>query len=324
MGKVPDEVKDMLEIPAPDVSETDKLLLEKGFTAEELMDLGDEEKAGLLMGDEDEEPEEELQVSAEELEKIAAEGPGPVIETEKPPVVEEPIVEAPAVLSDEDLLKYRPVVTAAELTAIADVPEELEAKLTALDAKYDAGDLTMAQYNRERDKVNREIWDVQNTAKETQREAVSWQKTQGQFFRNRPEYLIVEGATPEEAERREIMYGAFRQKADALTAKQAETGMSDMEILVNADKAVKRIFNIKPAEAAPVVVAPEKKPPAKLPDIVTLGDLPAAAPTSLDSDPFAALDKLTGEAYEAALERLTDQQRRIYEDGASKPSRRTV
>jgi hypothetical protein len=321
MGKVPDEVKDMMEIPVPDVSETDKLLLEKGFTAEELMDLGDEEKAGLLMGDEDDEPvEDEPQVSAEELAKIAAEAP--VVESPAL-AVEEPVFESPAVLSDEDLLKYRPVVTAAELTAIADVPEELDAKLTALDAKYDAGDLTMAQYNRERDKVNREIWDVQNTAKETQREAVSWQKTQGQFFRNRPEYLIVEGATPEEAERREIMYGAFRQKADALTAKQAETGMSDMEILVAADKAVKRIFNIKPAEAAPVV-APEKKPPAKLPDIVTLGDLPAAAPTSLDSDPFAALDKLTGEAYEAALERLTDQQRRIYEDGASKPSRRTV
>ena len=318
MGKVPDEVKDKLEMPEPDASETDKLLLEKGFTAEDLEGLGDEEKAGLLLEDEDDETVVEAPaVSTEDLTAIAA--------TETEVKAEEPVVETPAVVPDEDLLKFRPVVAASELPAISDIPDELEAKLTELDTKYDAGDLTLPQYNRERDKVNRDIWEAQNVSRDAAREALSWSKTQNHFFRNRPEYLIVEGATPEEAERREIMYGAFRQKADALTAKQAETGMSDMEILVNADKAVKRVFGVK-KDSTPAAPAkpPERKPGAKLPDIVTLGDIPAAAPTGLETDPYAALDNLTGEAYEAALEKLTDEQRKRYEDGASKPSRRMV
>jgi len=66
------------------------------------------------------------------------------------------------------------------------------------------------------------------------------------------------------------------------------------------------------------------KPPAPLPDHVTLGDIPAAGAEDVGDDPYSALDKLSGEAYEAALERLTPQQKDAYEAGASRPARRRV
>ena len=64
----------------------------------------------------------------------------------------------------------------------------------------------------------------------------------------------------------------------------------------------------KPEEKKP----DEKKPAAALPDHKTLSDVPAAGKNGAEDDAFAQLDKLSGEAYEAALERLSPEVRDAY------------
>lgn len=56
----------------------------------------------------------------------------------------------------------------------------------------------------------------------------------------------------------------------------------------------------------------DPKPDARIPDLKTLAGLPQADSESVSGDPFAKLDSLQGEEYEAALERLTPAQRDAY------------
>ena len=327
--------------------ETDKLLADLGHTAEELADLSEEEKEGLLMKDEDEEVGEEegsdtkaaLEAIAKEAEtveeKTAREATEAAALAAQGKTAEELASEAAkpegssAAVPDEELLKFRPVIAPAELPATDAVPEALATKLTDLDEKYDAGDIDMKGYMAERDKVNREIYRAQEGAVKQARETLEWQKTQKFFFQNRQEYLRLPTVTDtKELIRRDVLFGALGKMVESITNDPTKAHLTDIQILIEADKAVKDAFGIKPAAAGPgkekVIDIAKGKPPAPLPDHVTLGDIPAAGAEDVGDDPYSALDKLSGEAYEAALERLTPQQKDAYEAGASRPARRRV
>ncbi len=332
------------DLPSGDaeVSETDKLLIEAGYSEDDLADLSDEEKSGLLIKDDDEEGDKGDDIDKGTLKDIAGEE-----ETDEARIAREAVELAAAgggektaeqiaadaatlsVIPDEELAKFRPVVKPEEVPEVDTVPPELDQKLTALEEKYDAGDIDLKEFSRERDTINRQIWRAQDKLSTEAREAKEWEKTQAYFFRNRNEYLIMKGETytPQEQIKRTAIYGALGKTVEAIMADPSKSHLTDMQILLEADRQVKEAFGItKPAAvatkkgAAPII----NKPKAALPNIVTLSDVPAAGRNSVDGDPFSALDHLSGEAYEDALERLTDAQRKAYEDGASRPSRRRV
>lgn len=222
--------------------------------------------------------------------------------------------EATEVASDEELLSFRPVVSDADLPMPDTVPPEIQAKLEALDSKYDAGDIPLPEYNKERDALNRQVFAANVQTRDAARSQKTWDLEQAAFLRARPEYL-EKGADGKFTEKSELLYGAFGKAVNRIGADPKFANAHGMALLVAADKAVRSTFRMpapgKKATPAAAQKKDEGKPPTPPPNVQTLGKVPTAAPNSTD-DGFAAIDKLTGEAYEAALERMTQEQRDAY------------
>lgn len=219
-------------------------------------------------------------------------------------------------VSDDALLAYRPVVTAAELKHDEVIPDDLQTKLDELKTKYDAGDIAIHEYSDQRDAINRQIFKHNSELEQAAREDLVWKKEQLHFLKARPEYLPGEKATSAEKIKANAMYGALSEMVKTLAADETLSGLTGMQLLVRADAEVKKVFGL--ASAKPIPVKPDEKrdadpgkPPAARPDHKTLTDVPAAGVN--DNDAFAQLDKLTGEPYEAALERLDPAVREAYE-----------
>ena len=323
--KKPDEEKKPDEIVIPDL---EKEKPPEGYTEEEWSDLSDEEKEGILSKDEDEEPEKkEDELSEEQLKAIAKEGEeeepkkpdeeGAPKEKEGEEKEEEEEAKRP---SDEELLSFRPRIDRTQLPQPSEeiVPDELQGKLDDLQKKFDDGEIQMAAFIVERDKINRQIVrhnsNLYESAKEATTIELTWKSEQQAFFKARPEYEFAKEGSP----KGKALYGALNQVVKDLDADPENAGLSGMAILVKADKIVKKAFGItekeKPKETPKdKPKEKDKKPPAKLPDEnKSLSDVPEAQRNSTDG-PWAALDKLSGEAYERALEKLTPEQRNRYE-----------
>lgn len=328
------------EAPAPDSTPPE------GYTAEEWEGLSETERAGIKDSIDNPEVGGEDEITSPEIdEKTLATIAGkeekppekPVDGAPKPPepaapkaegtVVPDPAAAAPpakppegakeevVVVSDEDLLAFRPVVSDADLPMPDTVPTEIQAKLDALDTKYDAGDVELKDYNKERDALNRQVFSANVQVRDAARAQKTWDLEQGAFLRARPEYL-EKGEDGKFTEKSELLYGAFGKAVNRIGSDPKYANASGMTLLVAADKAVRTAFGLPShgKKAVPATVPANKddgKPPAPLPDVKTLGKVPAAAPNSTD-DGFAAIDKLTGEDYEAALERMTQEQRDAY------------
>jgi hypothetical protein len=317
-------------------SETDKLLAEEGYTEDELSDLSQEEKDAILDGiqnpetDEDEEgaviDEDSLKAIAGDEEEEPEEKPAEKAAKEAP-VEDVEAEEEVALPTDSELLAYRPSVTDAdikvELPGLDVVPEEIQKQFDELADKFESGDLSRAEYDKGRDDLNRKVFGDNLAARDKAKAAavpdIIWEKEQVQFFAARPGY----GG---EDLKSKALLGALSETVKTLSSDPKNAKWTGMQLLIEADKQVKEIFGrAKPASAAASgkkveTVKKDGKPPANIPDIVTLGDLPAASSEDVGDDPFAAIDNLSGAAYEAALERMTPAQREAYEAGASKPT----
>jgi len=105
----------------------------------------------------------------------------------------------------------------------------------------------------------------------------------------------------------------LKENINALNDDPKYSGLGGMELLIAADKMTREALGISESPKPLKKEEKEKKPPAKIPDHKTLSDIPPAAPNAVSSA-FAQLDKLHGAAYEAALERLTEDQRARYLD----------
>ncbi len=290
-----------------------------GYKPEEWNALAPEEQAGIL--DEIQNPEiggpedlDEEEIDDGTLAAIAAEGEKPV----EPPVVEvapaapaepAPVAPvAPTIASDDELLAFRAVVPDSELPEIDTVPVELQTKLDELDEKYNAGDLQLSEYNRDRDKINRQVVMQNIQAKEAEKVNKAWEKEQMFFLQNRPEYLdnkTIKG---------QAFFGAFQGAVRMLGKDPKNSHWSGMKLLIEADKAVKEAFGIGKPEVVVPAVKPNPaplKPPAPLPTHQTLAQVPNAAPNAVE-DAFAQIDKLSGQNYEDALSRMNPAQREAY------------
>ena len=205
--------------------------------------------------------------------------------------------------------------------------EEIEAKMTALDTKFEDGDITLAAYNKERaeyvesltemkmfDKINAQ---VQKAAAEK-----GWKDAQADFFRSNPEYS---------AER--IKNVAFVDAVNRLLATDESKKMTDAQIFEAAKKECDAVFHpdgppkaddgnvvsieekrkaIEAAEEKRKAIEAAKKAEAERAAAVkTLAKVPVSEGNQGD-DKYDAIDKLTGEAYENAVAKMSDAERAIY------------
>jgi hypothetical protein len=205
--------------------------------------------------------------------------------------------------------------------------EEIEAKMTALDTKFEDGDITLAAYNRERaeyvesltemkmfDKINAQ---VQKAAAEK-----GWKDAQADFFSSNPEYS---------AER--IKNVAFVDAVNRLLATDESKNMTDTQIFEDAKKECDAVFHpggphkaddgnvVSIEEKRTVIEAAEEKRKAieaakkveaeRAAGVKTLAKVPVSEGNQGD-DKYDAIDKLTGEAYENAVAKMSDTERAIY------------
>lgn len=204
--------------------------------------------------------------------------------------------------------------------------EEIEAKMTALDTKFEDGDITLAAYNKERaeyvesltemkmfDKINAQ---VQKAAAEK-----GWKDAQADFFRGNPEYS---------AER--IKNVAFVDAVNRLLATDESKKMTDAQIFEAAKKECDAVFHpggppkaedgnaasieekCTAAEAAEekrtAIEAAKKAEADRAAAVKTLANVPVSEGNQ--DDKYDAIDKLTGEAYENAVAKMSDAERAIY------------
>jgi len=322
------------------VADNDKLLLKAGFTADEIADLSDEEKEGLLSDREKvNNPEAEETVVAKPVDDLSKEQLAEIVGEEKPaeavPVAEKPAgEEQPTVIvvTDEELLSYRPVIDETKLPQAPEekISSEMQNKLDEIDKKYediekrfDDGDITKAEASKERreadkerDSINRQIMRENVGEYEIKKSAakfnLTWAAEQVTFFKARAEYKIGEGSTPKSR----ALFGALNSMVKEITADPANNGLSGIAVLVKADKLVRESFGLPtPGKAKKAEEVVDKKPPAEIPDEKTLADLPASMPNDTGNW-MTALDKLSGEPLEKALAALTPSQRERYRTGA--------
>ena len=204
--------------------------------------------------------------------------------------------------------------------------EEIEAKMTALDTKFEDGDITLAAYNKERaeyvesltemkmfDKINAQ---VQKAAAEK-----GWKDAQSDFFRINPEYSVER-----------IKNVAFVDAVNRLLATDESKQMTDAQIFEAAKKECDAVFHpnerVKPDESnervkpddsnvssldekRKAVEAAKKVEADRAAGVKTLANVPVSEGNHGD-DKYDVIDKLTGEAYENAVAKMSDTERAIY------------
>jgi hypothetical protein len=204
--------------------------------------------------------------------------------------------------------------------------EEIEAKMSALDTKFEDGDITLAAYNKERAEYVESLTEMKMFDKinaQVQKAAVEkgWKDAQSDFFRSNPEYS---------AER--IKNVSFVDAVNRLLATDESKKMTDAQIFEAAKKECDAVFHpnerVKPDESNEVVKpdesnvssleekrkaveAAKKAEAERAAGVKTLAKVPVSEGNQGD-DKYDAIDKLTGEAYENAVAKMSDAERAIY------------
>ena len=335
-----------LEVPQSDADKT--LLPPEGYTSEEWTGLSDTEKQGIIdsienpevseitdgsdidtaalakIADESAKPDETPPDDKKPDDAAAKKDDEPPAEAKKP---DEAVPKDENLVSDEDLLSYRPVVKDEELELGERViPEALKQKRAELKTKFDDGDIDNDAYQDGRDAINIEILEYNQKLRSEKVAEKVWEKEQKYFLQNKPEYLRLKDDNEDVLSNKEILFGALNQMVSKISSDPKLAHLNGMQIMIRADKALSKVKEslglaksavAKPAEQKK---ADDKKPSAKddlkNADVKTLTDLPTAGSGNID-DAFAQLDKMTGKAYEEALERLPEKVRAAYESRAS-------
>lgn len=178
-----------------------------------------------------------------------------------------------------------------------DIAEAFKDQLNVLQAKFDDGDITMAELLDARDKINRDIYnaEVEEGAKVAAKE--KWQGIQDAFFGANKIYL-----------QDEQRYEDLNVCVKAIAASPAGSGLTDAQVLAKA-KAMEETMNgvVNPVVTPPADPGKGVPPKSPAPTNANLGDIPAAAPNETGKvNEFAYMDKLSGTAYEDALEKMPE------------------
>lgn len=210
--------------------------------------------------------------------------------------------------ADED--EVAPVYTAQQ-------PEDVETKLTELNAKkeelaskFDDGDITAKDYQKQLDALNkqereieREVFKAQLAQEmEQQRQKNEWARDVKDFLGEHPEYS-----------KSKVLYGTLDNLVKEIARDPSNVSLSGSEILAKAHEQIQEalgVFGVKQESAAKPA---GKKPKAAVPP--TLGRVPAAEGTETSGGKFAILDRLADTdpvRYEAELAKLSDAEMERY------------
>lgn len=251
------------------------------------------------------------------------------VDPDLPPVVEPDAVPAvpEAEAAPEPEAKPEPAKQeAAPVHApilIVQAPEDAQAKLAEIAAKrdeafqkFDDGEITNAQYNKQLNELNDQQLDIKlqverasmAAAMEEQRIQNEWVADCNKFVRDHPEYK--HGGEKYNQDRFNLLNEIIRD----MTKMPENFGIANEVALDKAHKRVMNVYGDSPAEVVQaktpgkVVQHNIPKPPAP----PTLGNLPAASMNDDTGGEFASLERLgrSGDvdAYEAALEKLSEAQ----------------
>lgn len=198
----------------------------------------------------------------------------------------------------------------------AELPADIEAKRTALDTqedelvnKFDEGDITFAEYNKELRSLNRERADLDRAelkaelAQEAQQSQVeqTWQTTANTFVAEHP--LISKNETT---------WSSFDAIVRRVTAETMQKG--EQPSRRDLEKAYKQwTEDLGIADVGIQKPQPKHKKQNIVPP--NLGKVPAATANDTDDGKFAHLDRLAESdplAFEAALAKMSDAQRDEY------------
>lgn len=189
---------------------------------------------------------------------------------------------------------------------------DYETKLAAIVSQRDEltkqleeGDIDLATYiskdralgTAETDLRTDKIY-ADNKEKELLKEvADKWQWQQEQFFESPSNKIYGEN---------NMLFAAFNAKTMELAAKPENEGKSGTWFLKEADREVRKLFNIsKDASGKDNIVDINKNRKPDLSNIPkTLGTLPAADSTETGDNEFSYLDNLTGMEYEQAIAQI--------------------
>lgn len=213
--------------------------------------------------------------------------------------VEEPKVEAK---DDEPEPKQDDVLAADPAPSALD---KLEAELADVKKQFDDGDISIDEYIDAKSALDRKIVKAELKAELAQEAASkSWEQSQSDFL-GQHDYL-----------RDEVIYGAFATQVNKMLADPKSASMTDEALLAAAKAKVDAALGRKPGDSEPSKKdeSPIRKAKKDAADTsrmpVTLQGIPAAAPADdVDGNRFAYLDRLSGEAFEAAISKLSDDDR---------------
>lgn len=292
------------------------------YTEEELAGLTDEEREALLEDDEelDEQENQELgedggDVDSEDDTELDADDSGAEHGDDDDGAVADADAGEQADAADED--EGAPVYTAQQ-------PEDVETKLTELNAKkeelaskFDDGDITAKDYQKQLDALNkqereieREVFKAQLAQEmEQQRQKNEWARDVKDFLGKHPEYS-----------KSKVLYGTLDNLVKEIARDPSNVSLSGSEILAKAHEQVQEalgVFGVKQQpelEQKPVSKAKAaKKARPELPP--TLGTLPAAEINDTAGGKFAVLDRMADAdpiRFEEELGKLSEAERERY------------
>jgi hypothetical protein len=264
----------------------------KGYTADEWAGLSEEERAGItatddddeldtdtlkaIAGDEDEgdggatDDEGEKEAPTGEVDQPAAAAPEV---KEEPPTDKEFFASLPA--TDAELLAFKPNLGPLQISN--DVPVEMQAKLDTLDDQFEEGEITIKDYNRQRDEIRTEITNHQLAIAEDRRQAQVWAAEQNAFLSVHPEYT-------ENSLKGKALYGAIDGAVREIANRPESAHLTGMQILLKAHAEVQKAFGFAPQaearqshEQAKAQEQKPKRPAPKGPDIKSLADVAVSA-----------------------------------------------
>lgn len=202
----------------------------------------------------------------------------------------------------------------------ADLPADIEAKRQGLDtkedeliAKFDEGDITFAEYNKEIRALNRERSALDRAELKAELAAEAAQSQSEQTWNETAQSFVAEHPL---ISKNETTWSSFDAVIRRITAEVMEKGgQPGRRELEKAYKQWTEDLGISTATEQKQDPAPQQK--QKKQNVVppTLGKVPAATANDTDDGKFAHLDRLAESdplAYEAALAKMTDAQRDEY------------
>lgn len=303
MGTISEEVLDLL-------SEEERAALEDD---EDSGKDDDANKDNDGAGDDETKEEEEARLKAEEDVKAADEEAARLKAEQEAQAEEDAKAKGPEGEKETAIPAAIPTaIPPFQLKATGKTPEQIDEALKALDDQFEEGDITLKDYNARRDTLTREKWTAETYEDINKQVAIqtvenTWKQAQKDFF-----------AANENFGTNAVLNAAFVHVVNGLLASEEGKKLTDAALLKKAKETVEESLGIgkkgeptKDDDGKAALAAAKKKEAERGKDGKSIRDIPKDDSTEF-GDKFDVLDRLDGEAFEKAIAKLSDAERREY------------